>query len=79
MLVPVFDADGIPKMKDGYQVYEARVSREQIEVLVAETARWLQGNPALDRYRAAAAYLRGAHPDILDPEVDKVAALAVEV
>jgi hypothetical protein len=60
-LVPVFDPDGNPVMRDGEQMYTPAYNAEHLEALIFKMVDWLERNPAADQ-AAAIEYLQGTSP-----------------
>ena len=78
-VVPMFDVDGNPVMRDGEQMYTDPEHVERTERLVTETAQWMQRHNASGR--EASAYLRGRYGSYLlpDDEADFIARQADKI
>ena len=72
-LVPLFDADGNPVMRDGKQMYTPQEHAKEIKVAIATLAEWLDHDrTAVDPLLRGADYLRGDCPKLQPDEVEYV-------
>ena len=86
-IVPVFDADGNPVIRDGQQMYATKGHAEWLDETAAEIADWLKHNAAdqatLDYLRAAdclrAIRAADADPPLPPDEVDYIASQAATI